>query len=104
MSCHDHEPPKAPCTSTNLAMPRAYSPTRRPLSHGASALKLPCADEQGGCFAYGGHVYRLKGREATRIAREVQMSTTEPALSAFPSPYSVQTPPGCEGWEEMYPY
>ena len=32
------------------------------------------------------------------------MSTTEPALSAFPSPYSVQTPPGCEGWEEMYPY
>jgi pyruvate, water dikinase len=32
------------------------------------------------------------------------MSSTEPALSAFPSPYSVQTPPGCEGWEEMYPY
>ena len=32
------------------------------------------------------------------------MSTTEPALGAFPSPYSVQTPPGCEGWEEMYPY
>ncbi len=32
------------------------------------------------------------------------MSSTEPALSAFPSPYSVQTPLGCEGWEEMYPY
>ena len=32
------------------------------------------------------------------------MSSTEPALGAFPSPYSVQTPPGCEGWEEMYPY
>ncbi|HET9104124.1 MAG TPA: PEP-utilizing enzyme [Solirubrobacteraceae bacterium] len=32
------------------------------------------------------------------------MSSTEPAVSAFPSPYSVQTPPGCEGWEEMYPY
>jgi pyruvate,water dikinase len=24
--------------------------------------------------------------------------------SAFSSPYSVPTPPGCEGWEEMYPY
>jgi len=23
---------------------------------------------------------------------------------AFPSPYEVPTPPGCEGWEEMYPY
>ena len=32
------------------------------------------------------------------------MTSTEPALGAFPSPYSVQTPPGCEGWEEMYPY
>ncbi len=32
------------------------------------------------------------------------MSSTAPALGAFPSPYSVQTPPGCEGWEEMYPY
>jgi pyruvate,water dikinase len=27
-----------------------------------------------------------------------------PALSAFPSPFSMGTPPGCEGWEEMYPY
>jgi pyruvate,water dikinase len=24
--------------------------------------------------------------------------------SAFPSPFDVQTPPGAEGWEEMYPY
>ncbi len=24
--------------------------------------------------------------------------------SAFPSPYEIDTPPGCEGWEEMYPY
>ncbi len=23
---------------------------------------------------------------------------------SFPSPYAVQTPEGCEGWEEMYPY
>ena len=26
------------------------------------------------------------------------------ATSAFPSPYEIETPPGCEGWEEMYPY
>jgi pyruvate,water dikinase len=32
------------------------------------------------------------------------MASTTPALSAFPSPYSVETPPGCEGWQEMYPY
>ena len=24
--------------------------------------------------------------------------------SAFPSPYSIESVPGCEGWEEMYPY
>jgi phosphohistidine swiveling domain-containing protein/DNA-binding transcriptional ArsR family regulator len=24
--------------------------------------------------------------------------------SAFPSPYEIATPSGCEGWEEMYPY
>jgi pyruvate, water dikinase len=24
--------------------------------------------------------------------------------SAFSSPYAIETPPGCEGWEEMYPY
>ena len=23
---------------------------------------------------------------------------------SFPSPYEIETPPGCEGWEEMYPY
>ena len=27
-----------------------------------------------------------------------------PKTSAFPSPYEIATPPGCEGWEEMYPY
>jgi pyruvate,water dikinase len=32
------------------------------------------------------------------------MTGTAPALGAFPSPYSIETPPGCEGWEEMYPY
>jgi pyruvate,water dikinase len=32
------------------------------------------------------------------------MASTAAALSAFPSPFSIQTPPGCEGWEEMYPY
>ena len=25
-------------------------------------------------------------------------------MSAFPSPYEIETPPGCEGWEAMYPY
>jgi pyruvate,water dikinase len=32
------------------------------------------------------------------------MSSTAPEPGAFPSPYSVATPEGCEGWEEMYPY
>lgn len=27
----------------------------------------------------------------------------EPAASPFPSPLEIATPPGCEGWEEMYP-
>jgi phosphohistidine swiveling domain-containing protein len=27
-----------------------------------------------------------------------------PAAGSFPSPYEVETPAGCEGWEEMYPY
>jgi phosphohistidine swiveling domain-containing protein len=31
----------------------------------------------------------------------VAASTT---TGSFPSPYDVETPPGCEGWEEMYPY
>jgi pyruvate,water dikinase len=30
--------------------------------------------------------------------------STTPALGAFPSPFSIETPAGCEGWEEMYPY
>ncbi len=32
------------------------------------------------------------------------MASTTPAVGAFPSPYEIPTPPGCEGWEEMYPY
>jgi pyruvate, water dikinase len=32
------------------------------------------------------------------------MAATTPQTGAFPSPYDVPTPPGCEGWEEMYPY
>jgi pyruvate,water dikinase len=32
------------------------------------------------------------------------MATTASARGAFPSPFSIETPPGCEGWEEMYPY
>jgi phosphohistidine swiveling domain-containing protein len=32
------------------------------------------------------------------------MASTTPALGAFPSPYSIEDPPGCEGWQEMYPY
>ena len=31
------------------------------------------------------------------------MATSTP-VGSFPSPYSIETPPGCEGWEEMYPY
>jgi len=31
------------------------------------------------------------------------LATSTP-VGAFPSPYSIETPPGCEGWEEMYPY
>ncbi|MHB1567668.1 MAG: PEP-utilizing enzyme [Solirubrobacteraceae bacterium] len=30
--------------------------------------------------------------------------STAAEVGSFPSPYSIQTPPGCEGWEEMYPY
>ncbi len=32
------------------------------------------------------------------------MASTTPALGAFPSPYEIETPAGCEGWQEMYPY
>jgi pyruvate, water dikinase len=31
------------------------------------------------------------------------LATSAP-VGSFPSPYSIETPPGCEGWEEMYPY
>ena len=26
------------------------------------------------------------------------------STGSFPNPYEIETPPGCEGWEEMYPY
>ena len=29
---------------------------------------------------------------------------TASSVGSFPSPYEVGTPPGCEGWEELYPY
>jgi pyruvate, water dikinase len=32
------------------------------------------------------------------------MATAAPKAGAFPSPYEIETPPGCDGWEEMYPY
>jgi len=32
------------------------------------------------------------------------MTTTTTARSAFPSPFSIETPEGCEGWQQMYPY
>ncbi|HEX6461052.1 MAG TPA: PEP-utilizing enzyme [Thermoleophilaceae bacterium] len=32
------------------------------------------------------------------------LATSTPIAGAFPSPYEIETPPGCEGWEEMYPY
>jgi pyruvate, water dikinase len=32
------------------------------------------------------------------------MASTTPATGAFPSPFSIETPAGCEGWQEMYPY
>jgi pyruvate,water dikinase len=32
------------------------------------------------------------------------MATSTSEVGTFPSPFSIETPPGCEGWEEMYPY
>jgi pyruvate,water dikinase len=32
------------------------------------------------------------------------MSTTTAVSRVFPSPYEIETPLGCEGWEELYPY
>jgi phosphohistidine swiveling domain-containing protein len=29
---------------------------------------------------------------------------TADRVGAFPSPFEIETPPGCEGWEEMYPH
>src|SRR3954468_2285470 len=35
---------------------------------------------------------------------ETHMATSERAVGSFPSPFEIETPPGCEGWEEMYPH
>jgi phosphohistidine swiveling domain-containing protein len=32
------------------------------------------------------------------------MAAPTKTSSAFPSPYAIATPPGCDGWQEMYPY
>ncbi len=32
------------------------------------------------------------------------MATSTGAVGSFPSPFEIETPAGCEGWEEMYPY
>jgi pyruvate,water dikinase len=32
------------------------------------------------------------------------VATSSAEVAEFPSPFSIATPPGCEGWEEMYPY
>jgi pyruvate,water dikinase len=32
------------------------------------------------------------------------MAAPTKTSSAFPSPYEIATPPGCEGWQELYPY
>ena len=32
------------------------------------------------------------------------MAAPAQTRSAFSSPYDIATPPGCEGWQEMYPY
>ena len=32
------------------------------------------------------------------------MASATSEVGAFPSPFSIETPQGCEGWEEMYPY
>jgi pyruvate, water dikinase len=32
------------------------------------------------------------------------MASSKPAPGAFPSPFSIEIPSGCEGWEQMYPY
>ena len=32
------------------------------------------------------------------------MATTEAVRKGFPSPFDVKIPPGCQGWEDLYPY
>lgn len=32
------------------------------------------------------------------------MTTTQPTRTGFPDPYTIETPPGAEGWRELYPY
>ena len=32
------------------------------------------------------------------------MTTSARAVGSFPSPFEISTPPGCEGWEELYPH
>ena len=32
------------------------------------------------------------------------MATSARAVGSFPSPFEIETPPGCEGWQEMYPH
>jgi hypothetical protein len=32
------------------------------------------------------------------------MTTSARAVGSFPSPFEIETPPGCEGWEELYPH
>jgi pyruvate,water dikinase len=32
------------------------------------------------------------------------MATSARAVGSFPSPFEIETPAGCEGWEEMYPH
>jgi pyruvate,water dikinase len=42
--------------------------------------------------------------ESEEQGERERMATAAPKAGAFPSPYEIETPPGCEGWEEMYPY
>jgi pyruvate, water dikinase len=32
------------------------------------------------------------------------VATSTRSVAEFPSPFSIETPPGCEGWQEMYSY
>ena len=45
--------------------------------------------------------HRAVRREASIVGSRRGRSTP---VGSFPSPYEIETPPGCEGWEEMYPY